>query len=298
MNRLQERKLTMYEVVFTFLNTTIASIIGQMPQMDAAIIKLGSNIDNIKDFFSDQVINRAGTTAEKEQLRLNLVNKVFIIARKLEAFAVNNNNKELAKKSKLNFTFLEKLADNAILANATMIHETALEIITDLTPYGIVADDLTILNNNIDEFNSYLPKPRTGIVNKKEATESLLQLFTETDDLLKNKMDILVGIVQSNEPHFYNNYINSRIIIDPGYRSLSVRCLVMDKNEEVLPKTTVKIKGLNNRYLTKAKGYCYIKSLPEGSYEFTFSKEGYTSKVVSVAVVNNQRTDVKVVLGQ
>ncbi len=298
MNRLQERKLTMYEVVFIFLKATTASIIGQMPQMDLAINTLGSNIDKIKDFFSDQVANRIGTTADKEQIRLNLVKKIFFIARKIEAFAVNNNNKELAKKVKLSITFLEKLADNAIIANATMIHDTALQFITDLTPYSVVIDDVNDLKINIDEFNDFIPKPRTGIIDKKEATEALLQLFSETDDLLKNKMDILVGVVQSNEPHFYNHYTNSRIIVNSGYRTLAVRCQVVDKNNQGLPKVTVKIKDSNNRYLTKAKGNCYIKTLPEGTYEFTFSKEGYITKVVSVAVVNNERTDVKVVLGQ
>ena len=298
MNRLQERKLTMYELVYLFLEATPASIISQMPQMDLAIITLGSNIAAIKDNFSSQVTNRIGTTEEKEQIRLNLVNKTFTIARKLEAYAVNSSDKEMAKKVKLTFNFLEKLGDNAIIANATIVHDTAFGIVTELTPYNVLATDLTALNSTINEFNDFLPKPRTGIIDKKEATEALSQLFSETDDLLKNKMDVLVGIVQSNEPHFYNHYTNSRIIVNTGYRTLAVRCQVVDKNDQILPMVTVKIKGHSDRYLTKSKGYCYIKSLPEGTYEFTFSKEGYIAKVVSVAVVNNQRTDVKVVLGQ
>ncbi|MEC4050466.1 carboxypeptidase-like regulatory domain-containing protein [Flavobacterium sp. SUN046] len=298
MNRLQERKLTMYELVYLFLKATNASIIGQMPQMDIAIINLGSNIDKIKELFSNQIVNRVGTTEEKEQIKLNLVNKTYTMARKLEAYAVNSGNREMAKKVKLAFTFLEKLADNAIIANASMIHDNALQIITELAPYSIVATDITDLKTNIDEFNVYLPKPRSEIIDKKEATEALSQLYSETDDLLKNKMDILVGIVQINEPHFYSHYKNSRIIINTGFRTLAVRCQVVDNNNQILPKVTVKIKGTMNRYLTKAKGYFYIKSLPEGTYEFNFSKSGYISKVVSVSVVNNQRTDVKVVLEQ
>ena len=296
MNRLQERKLSMYEVVFQFLTNTNASIISQMPQMNSSITLLGSKIAQINDFVGEQITNRTGTAATKEQIRLNLIEKTEIIARKVEAYAVNTENTELAKKVKYTFTGLEKMADNVIAATATLIHDTALEISTELAPYNIVNDNLVDLKSVIDDFYSYLPKPRTGIVEKKEATSELRKLFSETDNLLNNKIDILVGIVKSDEPHFFNNYNNSRILIDPGFRPLAARCLVTDKDNQVLSGVKVKIVGTRKQFLTKSKGYCYVKSLPEGSYEFSFTKEGYITKVVSVAITNNERTEVKVVL--
>lgn len=298
MNRLQERKLSMYEVVFHLLSSTNASIISQMPQMSIAITLLGSKIAQINDFVGEQITNRTGTAATKEQIRLNLIEKTEIIARKVEAYAVNADNTELAKKVKYTFTGLEKMADNIIVATATLIHDTALERITDLAPYNIDNNNLVEMKSIIDDFYSYLPKPRTGIIEKKEATAELRKLFSETDHLLNKKIDILVGIVKSDEPHFYNNYSNSRILIDPGFRTLSVRCLVTDNNEQIITGATIKIKGTTKKYTTKTKGYCYIKSLPEGTHDLIISKEGYTAKLISIPVVNNERTDIKVILNQ
>ena len=298
MNRHQERKLSMYEVILNFLMDTDPNIISQIPQIDDSITLLGTKITQINDSIGEQIINRKGSTATKEQFRISLIDKTIIVARKVEAFAVNNNNSELAANVKFSFTTVEKMPDNLLVATANLIHDTALSIITDLAAYNLVNANLVDYKTNIDAFFSYLPKPRTGIVAKKDATTELRKLFSETDDLLKNKIDILVSSVESDQPHFYINYNNSRILIDPGYRSLAARCLVTDKDNQILTGVKVKIIGTRKQYLTKTKGYCYIKSLPEGSYEFSFAKEGYTTKVVSVAITKNERTEVKVVLNQ
>ncbi len=298
MKRLQERKLNMYEVVLDFLNATDPNIISQIPQVDVSITLLETKVNQITDFVGEQITNRKGIAAAKVLHRQTLTDKTIIIARKVEAFAVNNNNTELAAKVKFSNTAIEKMPDNILVATATNIHDIALPIIADLAPYNLVTDNLVDYKTNIDTYFSYLSKPRTEIVEKKDATSELRKLFSETDDLLKNKIDILVGSVHSDEPHFYNNYTNSRILIDPGFRTLAARCLVTDIDNQAITGVKVKILGTRKHYLTKSKGYCYIKSLPEGSYEFSFAKEGYNTKVVSVAVVNNERSEVKIVLNQ
>ena len=73
MNKTQERKFSMYEVVYALLVGTVASIIEQMPLMSDAIVALGTNISSISGFGNTQKTSKEGVSDTKDFLRLQLI---------------------------------------------------------------------------------------------------------------------------------------------------------------------------------------------------------------------------------
>ena len=296
MKKLQERKLSMYEVVHAFLTGTDATIISQMPLMSDAIADLGGKIDSISGFGNTQKISKEGVSDVKIFLRNQLTLEILDVSKKVSAYATNTANRVLLKEVKFSKSAVEKLPENMLVIVGNIVFTKAKDNLADLATYGVtdqVVDDLRAM---IDAYDDSIPKPRTSIVVKKIATGNLKTFFAETDALLKDKMDVLAGVIQFSEPDFYANYINSRIIVDTGSHHLAVRGKVVDVDGMPIAGVTASVVGLTVHYLTKAKGSFYVKSLPAGTYLFTFSKEGYMSNTVSVVVASDARTDVDVTL--
>ena len=296
MKRSQERKLSMLEVVYLLLLNTRTEILDKMPLITDAITALGTNIDAILTIGQSQGLNRKGIKNNKEVLRRILVQQATEVARKVMGFAANTNNYILLKEVKYSKGALDRQADNVLLIIANIIYDKAVEHKVELADYGIDDAGLVLFRKAIDNFDTSIPKPRTGIVDRHNATVQLMELFETTDELLTNKIDLLVGIVKDSEPVFFRDYDTSRKIIQPARVTLAARIKVVDTNGQPIPLVKATTPGTGKTYTTKAKGSFYIKSIHEGTYKYTFSKEGYTSTEARIIIVKGERTDVTITL--
>ena len=77
-----------------------------------------------------------------------------------------------------------------------------------------------------------IPEPRFAKIDKKQATDQLVILFNQSDELLF-KSDLLVGIVKLNQPIFFAGYKSARAIIDRVGRGLKLKIQIVyvTKNE-------------------------------------------------------------------
>jgi hypothetical protein len=49
---------------------------------------------------------------------------------------------------------------------------------------------------------------------RKEATDALQSCFREADLLLRERLDLIVGMVRANEPAFFAGYQNARVLVE------------------------------------------------------------------------------------
>lgn len=200
------------------------------------------------------------------------------------------------KEVKYSRSSLERLADNILIIASRIIYDKSKLHLPDLNHYGVTDAVILSLNKAIEDYDASIPKPRSGIVTKRVATGNLKQLFEATDYLLKNQMDVLVGIVKDLYPDFYANYVSSIKIINTASHPLSLRCSVVDSLGIPVVGVTALVTENGKTYKTKTKGGFYVKSLAAGVYKVLFSKEGYLSQEVPVVIASGERTDVSVIL--
>jgi len=148
-----------------------------------------------------------------------------------------------------------------------------------------------------------MPTPRNGAIGTKLSTEQIAKAFTATDKALDN-IDALVEIVRISQPEFYSGYKSARKIIDTAVGSLQVKGFVTDASTgEGLKGATVSFELNNNsngllkakasssesvKKKTADKGGFNIKTLTEGTYSATVSKNGYADVVTTIAVTNGE----------
>lgn len=224
MKNAQENKLSMYYAVQKVCNTA-SPIWSGLPGFVTAFNGFETNIIKIKSAIEVQETKLKGIALKKEQLEDLMIDKALEVAHAVFAYATDQL--DLALKEKMNFTRSEfkRTRDSVIIEKCQLIHDEASAIVGSLASYGITPATLTMLSTRINDFSGNVAAPRTSITERKGATMELVELFNESDLILKSKLDKLMEQFKTTQPKFYNQYFNARIIIDLGTR--------FDKEEEV-----------------------------------------------------------------
>jgi len=310
MNILQKVKLSMYMVVKDFLNLN-KTIVENLPNYSANATVLENNIIQIQAAAELQEFDKTGIADKKKQLRASLIAQAEDFSLKLVAYATNIGNMILLKEVKYSKSELNRAAD-ADLKNMTQcIYDRAHEHIASLDAYSITDGMLTTLLATINSFNEAIPTVREGATTKKLYTTQLENLYKATDDAIAN-IDKIVEIVRLTQPDFYTGYQDSRLMINTAGGSVALKGVVIDAASlEPLKGATLTITpdggkaalstNGNGEFIVKKtaeKGGFMVKSLPEGTYNVTITKNGYKDQVVTVAVTDGEMSELNIELSK
>ncbi|WP_290861258.1 carboxypeptidase regulatory-like domain-containing protein [Flavobacterium sp.] len=175
------------------------------------------------------------------------------------------------------------------------VHDETTVLLPLLTTYLVTTGELDDLQRAIDKFWEWVSKPRNSISERRVSTTNLAEAFAVCADKMTS-MDIHMRMLETSHPELYMNYIYRRKLVTPSYRKLSLRGVVQGGLGELLSGVTVKIGTLNVETITTDKGYFEFKSLPPGVYMASYELEGYETQSQPVAIVANERRDVKIEL--
>jgi len=175
-----------------------------------------SGISKINTAIETQEKDVTGVSENKKKLKLKLVDKAIEIAGALLAFASDSDNKELKSGVNISRSELENAADSSALNHCRFIFNQAASLQATLADYGLKASDISEFQALISGFEKSIASPRIAITSRKSATNDLVGLFANCDDILKNKMDKLIEKFKVSNPDFYKQYFDARIIIERG----------------------------------------------------------------------------------
>lgn len=295
MKKSQERKFSMYIVVEKGLQVVDPIIIQIVPKYRFYHESLVQYISQIETFREKQERNNSGTAQLKASLREKLTASTLNVARKVTAYAIDEENTELQQVVNYTKSVLDKSADTILRDRCQIIHNTAKGELENLEPYGVTQSMLETLQKDIDKFKEIIPEPRLKITTKKDATDELGILFKNTDKLLK-KMDKVFEMIREEHPEFYRNYKNNRILINPGSQQLPITGTVKDENNNPIPNVVITETKTGLRMTTGVKGTFKIKKIEPRNYEFFFNKNGFQEKRVIVSVNEKETTTVNVIM--
>jgi len=84
----------------------------------------------------------------------------------------------------------------------------------NLTDYGVTEAMITEAETSLDDFKALIGQPRT-IRNQAFAAKSLMEeLFDSANDLLKNRLDLLMLRFKYSDTEFYSAYERALTIVD------------------------------------------------------------------------------------
>ena len=302
MNSKQQSKYNMYLTTDDFLSAN-DSITTTLPRYQEFRASFQNGISQIRSSNEQQSIDKSGIANKKSQLRKLLVKLGADTSRKIQSYAKIENNQILLSEAKFSESDFKYATDSDLETFAQSTYDTAQTQLGNLAQYGVTNETQNDLIRALTDFRAAMPTPRNGAIGTKLSTEQIAKAFTATDKALDN-IDALVEIVRISQPEFYSGYKSARKIIDTAAGSLQIKGFVTDASTgEGLKGATVSLELNNNsngllkakasnsesiKKKTADKGGFNIKTLPEGTYSATVSKNGYADVVTTIAVTNGE----------
>lgn len=158
----------------------------------------------------------AKATFGKSKLALKkaIALKADVVNDLLEAFALTEEDYELARKMRDSTSSLYRLPYSAFFIRVKTIIEKATELKDVLTnDFGMQAEQLTNLQQDFNRLLEINGKPRAYQIRLSIATNKISQLLSEANDITR-QMDKLISIFKDKDPNFYHGYKKARMIVD------------------------------------------------------------------------------------
>lgn len=277
MNSRQENKLSMYlgeKKILTDYNATWVAI----PGFATVVSTFFSKITLIQTTENRQQRTTKGVSTDKKNKKLELIDKMLVVAGGIMSFANDTDDNELFELVNFTKSELEHIGDTLLLDRANLVLTAGNTHAADILPKGITAVILGDLQTLITEYETLVVAPRDLIVDKKTATEQLVVLFSDTDDLLKNNLDRLMMQFKATNDDFFRKYFNGREIIDLGTQHTRLGGVITDSEGNPLEGVTVVAVGADLEEESDAEGIYLFKPFIPGDFTITVAKTGFVTQ--------------------
>jgi len=211
MNNPQQNKLNMYQAVGAVLEShkaTWTSLTG----FANAVSEVETNVSTIASLAQAQAA-KSGAAAEKNAVLESLLDSARQVAGATRAGAVVNQDHELATKADFSRSDLGRGRSSEVVARCRNVWSAANDNLDVLGAFGVTTSRLTTLKKKIDDFETSQPRPRQDRANTSAATQTLPELFRQTDELLNDCLDGLIVQFKTSDADFFNAYHTARRIV-------------------------------------------------------------------------------------
>ncbi len=233
----------------------------------------------------------AWLTEEKEQVKIEVCDKIYFISNGLICYANSISDNNLLAQVNESKSNLIRFSEVNLIAYCDLNIEQAKAHIADLGPFGItepVIDDVETILGKFKQNRSDRIKLRDDI---KEANVSFKKLKKKTNSLLNGKLDHSIQNLSVSYPEFVNYYFAARQKSKGVQHHLDVLGYIKDKSTgEPIALGTVKVEGQDLSTHITENGTFRFKHFPEGEYRLVIENINYKTLYVSVRRYASERS--------
>lgn len=219
MRNTQLNKIKMYDTVQTV-------ILGHQSTWDNntaftdAYNAFATKLDLLKSVAADHINSSKGVTALKKVVQQNTIEQAMILGNVLGALALKTGDTELLMR---NIYSQSEWTRGSSLLKINRFKNLLADVVeheAQLMDYGIDATAIQLFTDKLAQYEALSKQPRLSIVNRKQKTQQIAELFTEIDALLNGQIDRIIKIFKVAAPKFVSTFENARSIVDlKGKRS-------------------------------------------------------------------------------
>ena len=258
MTNTQSNQLNMFRTVIKHATGTAANlaITNTIPAFAAGIGALSVKVSAIQVTSGEQDLAISGVTTGKNELKEALAVVTFSVISPTKAYAVSINDTTLEEQMNLSQTEIRDKHDNQIGQDAQTLHGIVTPLVPALAPYGISPAIMLSWQNAINAYQLVLANPRIAVVHRATLTGELVTLFAEANKILKKTLDPISISFKIPNPHYYEDYVKAREIIDLGKGTTTVKgkCTLLSADGLPVYNVTVKINEQDKQTTTDVDG--------------------------------------------
>lgn len=215
MENSKEDRLSMYQKTIGYLNLHQDEI-NEIPSAVSLKIDFEICVSSILELASASGSDITGFTVDKQAKRTALKDKLLIVSTAVVAYSAVNENFSLLEKCDESPAAMDAMRDNDFYTYAKLVINEATPILLDLAPFKLDKAKLAEANAAADNYLNVIQSPRVQISERSTALLELESIFENTENLLNNKLDKVMGIFLATNPVLYSGYLSSRSIDNVG----------------------------------------------------------------------------------
>lgn len=237
MNRRQQAVHVSYQNIESVLDRHVESVsFDDHAAFERCHQRWLERLENIGTLNTQQAqLDSRGVTADKEAKRERLVTATLAVSQAARAWALENENAELAQTMDVSRTALLRSSARTATDLAQRVYDAASATATAavLVPHGVTVAKLKALQDAIKKFTAAMPLPRQKITSRKSARQRLAEEFSAAERCLTEGLDLLIGQFETEFPEFVAEYRNARVVAEAGSKP---ELKVVQPDDTVTPK--------------------------------------------------------------
>jgi len=297
MNKRQQSQLNMLETVANHfkMHETIWSSNVLISDTKTA---LSAKIDQIMEAATQQRDTSEGATLDKAFLRKGLEAKALFVSEAICAYtSLNPGQGQLYQTVFITKSRLTKTRESDLLYYVDCLHDAALGVLENLSPYGVSTATITDMMTVRTDFYEMTKTTAAVVANRKEATADVSVLLHEAIALLDDTMDRLLGVLRASEPDFVNIYFMERRIHHVGTRTMSLEITTVNAVDNTpLAEAKIEVVGTKIKRISTAKGQNRVQNLKEANYILSVSHPDFVPQMIPITIISGKTTKVVVEL--
>lgn len=288
MNMSQAARYKAYALALTYLKENEV-ITKDLPAFGEAWQAAKATLDAVVEADNLRQQNRQGIIASKKQYLADISHQAMAVSSAIVSYASANKDNGLKETmtftpSELSYTSIQQLG-----ARVSNILNTAKNLREELKKYGISEEVLTGFARLVELYLPSANLPRINTTERKNARLRVIELLRQLQEQMDNQIDKLMIQFRLSHPEFYNQYIISRTIVNPGYRKTRVEGVVTDKaTRAVLGEVEVQVKDSNLATATMADGSYSLKTPALSGATVIYQKKGFKPFTVLLEIKRGQ----------
>jgi hypothetical protein len=157
---------------------------------------------------------REGLAEEKAHARQALIDIAVEVCSVAHACAQENGLTAIATRTDLPRSTFEKGSAAVLVDRCKGVLTDAQELDSEIEKCELTSAQLKAFEAAIKQFDTVKLKPRQGISEGKNATQTLRVLFARASTLLRSRLDRLMVPFQASQPEFYASYLAARKVVN------------------------------------------------------------------------------------
>ncbi len=214
---MNQEEVKYYRMFIAVKNTleNNTSIWSGNPKFAETKINFDSEVKAIGFLDKEASLNTKGQTRDKNQIRSAVEQKTLMLSGALTAHAALTQNETLKEKLITSKSGLERLKETELVTYAGIMADTIVPFQQIFTSdYGVTKSEVEDFQTTLDEY-----APLVGVTRQRQAKinatkKTLKGHVSEANRLLREVIDPLLLRYKFTNVEFYNEYQQSRTIVD------------------------------------------------------------------------------------
>lgn len=205
--------MAMFLTVVIWLKGKLQDL-NYLPNFKSTFASFMGITDEINKLDSHKIVDSKGLAKDKDRAKNVLVTVALQTVAMLKAYATFTSNRLLLNSIDNTKSQLAYVSDQVLQSRAAHIIQAAKDCGNKAERYGLNAEHLAKLETVEGAFSDRMTNPRQAVISKKDIGDQLEAKIDEADNLLKEKLDVLLDLAGITKPELLNQYTAARVIVD------------------------------------------------------------------------------------